>query len=63
MKSTWTQTKAAIAKVQQALTPAPKHVCDPDGWDCDCLRRRAINTRAPGRGAWIPRRPDWFRRR
>jgi len=56
--------KAAAQAVVKAVTPAPPHKCDPEGWYCDCERRREINanSRRNGAGSFLGRRRNgWLR--
>lgn len=67
MKSTWSTGASTVTETVQliatALSPASRHVCDPDGFYCDCARRATINAQANGRRRWLDRRPDgWLRR-
>jgi hypothetical protein len=50
----------AVAAVAAAISPAPPHRCDPEGFRCDCARKAEVNAASSrARSRWIPR---WGRR-
>jgi hypothetical protein len=51
---------STLEPIANALRRTPRHGCDPDGFNCDCARKLAVNGR---RGAnWIQRErtTDWL---